>query len=202
MDWFKESYSPCFLLPQTLLSNTKVGCCQMVFPTLWNSKVKWFRVHQTIWQEHNDRLRWTKRPKIKDKLQRKNPQVQLRPGSNTKSLQTKARTEKILTSWYHKSPTQSFCKPPILKPMNSEMLNTMETSAFTRVLNKLDREMQQVDLSISRSSKNTPAGSKSGSPSLGLRCHETRTARKEGLGVSPVRREKDRESSGVQAPSD
>jgi hypothetical protein len=86
--------------------------------------------------------------------------------------------------------------------MNSEMLNTMETSAFTRVLNKLDREMQQVDLSISRSSKNTPAGSKSGSPSLGLRCHETRTARKEGLGVSPVRREKDRESSGVQAPSD
>ncbi len=160
MDWFQESYSPCFLLDQTLLSNTKVGCCQMVFPTLWNSKVKWFRVHQTIWQEHNDRLRWTKTPKIKDKLQRKNPQVQLRPGSNTKSLQTKTRTEKILTRWYHKSPIQSFCKPPILKSMDSEVLNTIETSAFTRVLKKLEREMQQADLSISRSSKNTPAGSK------------------------------------------
>jgi hypothetical protein len=123
------------------------------------------------------RLRWTKRPKIKDKLQRKNPQVQLRPGSNTKSLQTKARTEKILTSWYYKSLIQSFCKPPILKSMDSEILNTIETSAFTRVLNKLDREMQQVDLSISRSSKNTPVGSKSRSPSLGLRCHEPRTAR-------------------------
>jgi hypothetical protein len=82
----------------------------MVFPTLWNSKVKWFRVHQTIWQEQNDRL--------------------------------------------------------------------------------------QVDLSISRSFKNTPAGSKSGSPSLGLRCHEPRTARKEGLGISPFRRERDREKEG------
>lgn len=193
MDWFQESYSPCFLLHQTLLSNTKVGCCQMVFPTLSNSKVKWFRVHQTIWQEHNDRLRWTKRPKIKDKLQRNNPQVQLRPGSNTKSLQTKARTEKILTSWYHTSPIQSFSKQPIPKSMDSEILNTIETSAFTRVLNKLERAMQQVDLSISRTSKNTPAASKSGSPSLGLRCHEPRTARKEGLGISPVRIETERE---------
>jgi hypothetical protein len=77
--------------------------------------------------------------------------------------------------------------------MNSEILNTIETSAFTRVLNKLDREMQQVDLSINRSSKNTHAGSKSGSPSLGLRCHEPRTTRKEGLGISPVRKERVRE---------
>jgi hypothetical protein len=105
-------------------------------------------------------------------------------------LQTKARTEKILTSWYYKSPIQSFCKSPILKSMDSKILNTIETSTFTRVLNKLDREMQQVDLSISRSSKNTPAGSKSGSPSLRLRCHEPRTARKEGLGISPVKRER------------
>jgi hypothetical protein len=44
--------------------------------------------------------------------------------------------------------------------MDSEVLNTIETSAFTRVLKKLEREMQQADLSISRSSKNTPAGSK------------------------------------------
>jgi hypothetical protein len=73
-----------------------------------------------------------------------------------------------------------------------EMLNTIETSAFTRVLNKLDREMQQVDLSINKSSKNIPARSKSGFPSLRLRCHEPRTTRKEGLEISPVRKERDR----------